>query len=212
MNGVAFQQSRPCTGLRVSKLCLRGRGQLLENGFSAEFLPARIHLLAAPNGAGKSSLLASLAGLLKPDSGGSTFHNGSDVVLPHLISWLPPDDDFVLPQAANEIVQAGRWRFHRGRPSKDDREIARFCLDSLGFRGLQGLQGLQELHARPSSELSSGQKRRVNLARVLAQDADILLLDEPFRGLDHPARESCQKIFELLAGRGRTVIIADPSF
>ncbi len=192
--------------LHASNLRLTGRGILLEQGFSAAFVPGEIYYITAPNGAGKSSVLACLAGLLHPDSGTVEIrqenHPLSTTKKSALISWLPPEDDFVIPQSAIDIVLAGRWRFHLGRPSQQDRKIALQCLEMLE---------VETIFNKNSTTLSSGQKRRVNLARVIAQDAAIILLDEPFRGLDVQARRLCQRAFVALKSLGRTIIIADPN-
>ena len=187
-------------GLKVTDLRLKDRGAILADGYSADFTDGKIHHITAPNGAGKSSLLACLAGLLKPDSGSIAVQGLADKKAA-LISWLPPDDDFTMPQCTIDVVLAGRWRFHLGRPTQADQGIAMQCLDALG---------IGDLHNKASTELSSGQKRRVNLARVIAQDAAIMLLDEPFRGLDATARHSCREVIMALADRGRTIIVADP--
>ena len=187
-------------GLKVTDLRLKDRGAILADGYSADFTDGKIHHITAPNGAGKSSLLACLAGLLKPDSGSIAVQGLADKKAA-LISWLPPDDDFTMPQCAIDVVLAGRWRFHLGRPTQADQGIAMQCLDALG---------IGDLHNKASTELSSGQKRRVNLSRVIAQDAAIMLLDEPFRGLDATARHSCREVIMALADRGRTIIVADP--
>ena len=202
-------------GLKVTDLRLKDRGAILGDGYSADFTDGKIHHITAPNGAGKSSLLACLAGLLKPDSGSIELQKNenenenekekddrkSTLEKAALISWLPPDDDFTMPQCAIDVVLAGRWRFHLGRPTQADQGIAMQCLHALG---------IGDLHNKASTELSSGQKRRVNLARVIAQDAAIMLLDEPFRGLDATARHSCREVIMALADRGRTIIVADP--
>ncbi len=196
--------------LKVTELRVKARGSILENGYSAAFTPGKIHYITAPNGAGKSSLLACLAGLLKPDFGSIEVQGIDDKKFTlqksahqnaALISWLPPDDDFSLPQCAIDVVLVGRWRFHGGRPTQSDHAIAMQCLNDLGIGDLQH---------KPTTELSSGQKRRVNLARVIAQDAAIMLLDEPFRGLDGSGRQSCLKALATLANHGRTIIVADP--
>lgn len=194
-------------GLKVTELRLKGRGSILDDGYSAAFMDGKIHYITAPNGAGKSSLLACLTGLLKADSGSIEVQKKekeagqSALEKAAMISWLPPDDDFTLPQCAIDVVLAGRWRFHLGRPTQTDQGIAMQCLDALG---------IGDLHNKASTDLSSGQKRRVNLARVIAQDAAIMLLDEPFRGLDATARHSCREVLMALANCGRTIIVADP--
>ena len=82
-----------------------------------------------------------------------------------------------------------------------DYEIAHACISATG---------LDPNTKKKTTELSSGQQRRLNLARVIAQDADILLLDEPWRGLDEDGRTNLHQLFQVLANIGRNIIIADP--
>lgn len=202
-----FMRARACAGLTLRRLTMAGRGQLLDEGFSADFTPGKIHHIEAPNGSGKSSILVCLAGLETVDSGtievnpGSVAYTTRDAAFR---SWLPPHDDFPLPVSVIDVVLAGRWRFRDVRPparTDGNLAIATDCLASLG---------IADLWNRSMDSLSTGQKRRVNLARVFAQDADILLLDEPFSGLDNEARQRVESCLEHIASLGRTVIIARP--
>ena len=197
-------QPRPCAGIRVRQLTMAGRGDLLATGFSADFQPGKIHQIEAPNGSGKSSLLLCLAGLEMPDSGTIEIQADHSVRKDDaaLKSWLPPHDDFPVPVSAIDVVLAGRWRFHGGKPSDHDVAIALDCLHSLE---------IGHLGTRPVVTLSTGQRRRVNLARVFAQDADVLLLDEPFSGLDRDAKRRVEECIHWITTLGRTVIVARPS-
>jgi len=201
--GLAFMRRRPCAGISVRQLRMTGRGDLLATGFSTDFHPAKIHYIEAPNGAGKSSLLSCLAGLDSPGSG-TIDVQGAGIATDDpaaLLAWLPPHDDFPLPVSVIDVVLAGRWRFHRGSPAASDITAAIDCLRSLG---------IAELSALSVDSLSTGQRRRVNLARVFAQDADVLLLDEPFSGLDEVAKRRVDDCLNWIADLGRTVIVARP--
>ncbi len=157
--------------------------------------------LIGPNGAGKSTLINLLAGLQKPTQGnilwnGNPLHNTR-----HEIAYMPQrtEVDWRFPITVRELVEMGRypalgmWR----TPNKHDREIVEKALDALQ---------LTQLQKRQIGELSGGQQQRAFLARALAQEAHILLLDEPFTGLDVPGMESLGELLQSLASEGRLII------
>lgn len=155
-----------------------------------------------PNGAGKSTLFKLLAGMLKPDSGSINMFGHA----PHehiCIAYVSQRSqiDWSFPVTVFDVVMMGRTRqiglFRR--PGKADRAIVQASLERVNALPLADKQ---------IGELSGGQQQRIFIARALAQDAHLLLLDEPLTGLDIPSQE---KLFECLAGlraSGVTVMIA----
>lgn len=165
-------------------------------GFSID--PGEMVALVGPNGCGKTTLLRCLVGEL-PMQGtvvihGSRPRRGYVSYVPQVQRW---ERDY--PITVGEVVAAGR-RAHRclfGRLSHHDREAIDAAIEEVG---------LPDLHRRPLSHLSGGQFRRVLIARALAQDADVMLLDEPFAGLD---RDSALRVIDALrrrVARGVTVL------
>lgn len=157
--------------------------------------------LAGPNGAGKSTLINLLAGLQKPKSG-SILWNGKPLHdTRHEIAYMPQrtEVDWRFPITVRELVEMGRypalglWRSQ----DKHDRKIVDKALEALQLTHLQ---------KRQIGELSGGQQQRAFLARALAQEAHILLLDEPFTGLDVPGMESLGTLLQSLASEGRLII------
>lgn len=157
--------------------------------------------LIGPNGAGKSTLLNALAGLLKP-RGGRILWNGSPLDENRReIAYVPQRSEvnWNFPLTVRSLVEMGRypglgpWR----RMKRHDIDIVERALDVLG---------LSELSNRQISALSGGQQQRAFLARALAQEAHILLLDEPFTGLDLPGSESLGSMLCTLASEGRLII------
>ncbi len=157
--------------------------------------------LIGPNGAGKSTLLKTLAGLLKADSGSILWRGKPLTRSSHEIAYLPQrgDVDWNFPITVRGLVEMGRypnlgwWRKYL----RHDQEIVERALTAMDLLDLQD---------RQISALSGGQQQRTFIARALAQEAHVLLLDEPFTGLDRPAQENLSKLFRELAAEGRLLI------
>lgn len=157
--------------------------------------------LIGPNGAGKSTLLKVLAGLLKPDAGSILWRGRALTQSSYEIAYLPQrgDVDWNFPITVRGLVEMGRypnlgwWKTY----SKHDEEIVDRALNAME---------LVDLQHRQISALSGGQQQRVFIARALAQEAHVLLLDEPFTGLDKPAQENLSRLFRELTAEGRLLI------
>lgn len=158
--------------------------------------------IIGPNGAGKSTLLKVMAGLLKPDSGRVEMF-GSEPDKHICIAYVSQrsEIDFSFPVTAADVVMMGRTKqiglFRR--PGKRDHEIVRASLDRVGAVDLAGMQ---------IGELSGGQQQRIFIARALALETDLLLLDEPLSGLDIPSREALLGVLDSLRPDGVTVMAA----
>lgn len=157
--------------------------------------------LIGPNGAGKSTLLKALAGLIPGDSGKILWRGRPLTRSSHELAYLPQrgDVDWNFPITVRGLVEMGRypnlgwWRQY----SKHDAEIVERALASMS---------LLDLQERQISALSGGQQQRAFIARALAQEAHVLLLDEPFTGLDKPAQENLSRLFKELTAEGRLLI------
>ena len=160
------------------------------NAFSAEFQAGMCYGILGPNGAGKSTLFKAILGLTDSDHGEILYRNQGLSSSRRRIAYVPQKGmvDWDFPATVQDIVQMGRlpWR-GPGRP------LGRADLRSVQ-EALEALE-LQDLRHRPLNRLSGGQQQRVFLARALAQQAETLLLDEPFVGVD-AATEA--KIVEIL--------------
>lgn len=157
--------------------------------------------LIGPNGAGKSTLLNALAGLLKVSSGEILWSNRPLRAQKHEIAYLPQrsEIDIRFPITVREVVAQGRY-IHLGAWGSErdhDRDIIDKALAALNLEALGG---------RQIGALSGGQQQRVFLARALAQEAHILLLDEPFTGLDVPGTRALSRLLRELAAEGRLII------
>ena len=165
--------------------------------------PGTVTALIGPNGSGKSSLLDAMAGLL-PVRGGSLEVLGASprnarARTAYVLQSTAVNE--ALPISAREVVAMARYpgRGLFARSQREDRDAVEEALERLGVAAL----GTRHLH-----ELSGGQRQRVLVAQGLAQDADLLLLDEPLSGLDIASRERILATVEEERRRGRTVVIA----
>lgn len=158
--------------------------------------------VVGPNGAGKSTLFKLIAGTLKPQSG--VIHVYGRVPDKHIcIAYVPQRSqiDWSFPVTVEDVVMMGRvgqiGLFRR--PGRRDWEIVRSSLERVHVLHLAGKQ---------IGELSGGQQQRVFIARALAQQAELLLLDEPFTGLDVPTHEAIFEILDSLRAEAVTVLVA----
>lgn len=158
--------------------------------------------VVGPNGAGKSTLFNILAGLLTPSSGTVSIH-GHPPAQHMCLAYVTQSSqvDWTFPVSVEEVVMMGRVGLIGlfKQPSKKDWSFVRECLERVQLRNLAH---------RQISQLSSGQKQRMFIARALAQEADLFLLDEPLAGLDIPSQEQILKILEDLKKLGITVLFA----
>jgi manganese/zinc/iron transport system ATP- binding protein len=180
---------------------LGGRTILQDVSFAAG--PGVLVGVVGPNGAGKSTLLNAIAGLV-PLKTGRILIEGQTVEGPigH-VAYVPQQErvNWRFPATTWDVVMMGRVRkigWFR-RPGKRDREAVRQCLDHVG---------MWDKHAAMVSELSGGQRQRVFVARALAQEADVLLLDEAFSGVDVASQDELVAVLKELRDDGRTILIA----
>ncbi len=154
----------------------------------------RIALLG-PNGGGKTTLLRALLGEIEPLAGALRIRARCATVPQTERSQLDYPVSALDVAAMGALARIPWWR----RPGRHERGRAREALDRVG---------LAEQAAETFGELSGGQRQRVLIARSLVEEARILLLDEPFSGLDRPNAERLEGLIDSLAGEGRGVIVA----
>jgi len=158
--------------------------------------------LVGPNGAGKSTLLKTFIGLLRPISGGCTFFGKPYKEVQKKVAYVPQRTsvDWNFPIHVLDVVLMGLYG-KRGPLKwirKEDRALAKQALDRVG---------MLPFASRQISELSGGQQQRVFLARALLQDADLLLMDEPFAGVDMATEKALMEVFVQLKEEGKTLVI-----
>jgi ABC-type Mn2+/Zn2+ transport system ATPase subunit len=159
--------------------------------------------VAGPNGSGKSTLLKTILGLVRPWRGTIELFGKTVGRSRNRVGYAPQSEivDWDFPVTVRDVVMMGRYG-RLGllrRPGDADREAVASALAEVR---------LEEFAGRQISELSGGQQRRMLIARALAQEADLLLLDEPMVGLDATNQHELLELFERLRNDGKTLLVA----
>lgn len=166
-----------------------------------ELAAGSLTAIFGPNGGGKSTLLRCIAGLMRPWSGAIEVLNARVGVHAARVAYVPQADevDWSFPIAVDEVVAMGRTQRigPLGRMGAADRAAVAEAL---------GRVDMADLASRQIGELSGGQRRRVFIARALAADPEIYLLDEPVTGVDPVTQEKIMNVLDAEAARGRTVV------
>ena len=157
--------------------------------------------IVGPNGAGKSTLLKGVLGLEKPVAGYVRLWGKTIDEVRERIAYVPQRGavNWDFPTTVFDVVLMGRY-VHIGlmrRPGREDRERARAALAEMQ---------LEKLAERQISELSGGQKQRVFIARALAQESDLYIMDEPLAGVDETTERIVMDKFAALQKARKTVI------
>lgn len=190
------QESRPVIDVRDLTVVYRDEPALAHVNFCVE-AGERVAIIG-PNGAGKSTLIKTIMGLLQAQGGSVQINSDNRYCLGYVPQHEGVDWDF--PVTVRDVVMMGRaqhmrWFAWAGQAQQRAVDAA---LERVGMR---------ELAHSPIGELSGGQRRRVFIARALAQEASILLLDEPFSGVDTSAQASLMDTLDALNREGMTILL-----
>lgn len=177
------------------------RGRVALDSSSFEIPAGAVTAIIGPNGSGKSTLLNGIAGLIDPTSGKLVVHpvNGHKAKVSYVLQSTKVNES--LPVTVSEVVTMGRYAgkgTFRWMRAEDRREVGD-AMDRMD---------IGELANRHLPELSGGQRQRVFVAQGLAQDHDILLLDEPVTGLDVPSAQAIDEVIHGELERGCSVIMS----
>lgn len=188
--------------LRVAGLSVRYESGFALDAVSFELCVGERTAVVGPNGAGKSTLFKVIAGVLTPSTG-QVHIFGHEPGGHTCIAYVPQRSqvDWNFPVNVFDVVMMGRvgkMGLFR-HPTARDREIVRQAL---------AVVNMDELTGRQISELSGGQQQRMFIARALAQEAELVLMDEPLTGLDVNSQEDILGILEQLRQRDVTVMVA----
>ncbi|HAV77235.1 MAG TPA: manganese ABC transporter ATP-binding protein [Anaerolineae bacterium] len=188
--------------LDVSHLTVRYNGRIALDDLTFHLHEGERVAVVGPNGAGKSTLFKVVAGVLQQNSGEVKIFGSR----PHghvCIGYIPQRSqvDWNFPVSVADVVMMGRsaklgpfnW------PRKKDWEFVRHALETVE---------LSNLSTRQIGQLSGGQQQRMFIARALAQEAELMLMDEPLTGLDTPSQEGILDLLDRLKKENVTVMVA----
>jgi manganese/zinc/iron transport system ATP- binding protein len=160
--------------------------------------------IVGPNGAGKSTLLKAMLGLIEAESGTVIIDGRPASDCRDRVAYVPQTEavDWDFPVTVFDVVLMGRYGRLGwfSRPGRADRVAAAEAL------ALVGMEDFRDRHIR---QLSGGQQQRVFLARALSQQADILLLDEPFAGVDAATEQAIFELIDRLTAEGKTMLVVN---
>ena len=189
--------------LETQNLTLSYNGQpVLSDVSLAVPVGARVAIVG-PNGAGKSTLFKGLVGLVPVVTGRVLIHGQPGGRMLSRVAYVPQREeiDWSFPVTALDVVLMGRYGRvgWLRRPKAADYALARRLLADIG---------LGELERRPIGDLSGGQQQRLFLARALAQEPSLLLMDEPLAAVDEPTRAALLAMLARLAEQGTTIMVS----
>ena len=188
--------------LSVSGLSFAYRDSLVLREVTLDLPQGVVMGIVGPNGAGKSTLLKAVVGLLKPTRGTVSCFGQPLPKVRRRVGYMRQASsvDWDFPTTVSDVVLMGTYGglgWFR-RPGAKERDVAAAALRRVG---------IPHLAHRPINQLSGGERQRTFLARLLAQQSDLLLLDEPFAGVDAASQETITNVLHGLRDAGRTVVI-----
>jgi len=183
--------------LALHDLSLAQGGRTVLEHVEGQFPDGAITALIGPNGAGKSTLIQGIMGLLKPSQG------RIECAVPReRRAWLPQQLalDLSFPMSVEELVMTGTWPSHGA--------LKGYCGPHYRkAREVMARLGISHLSHRPLGELSGGQRQRALFGRTLMQEAELLLLDEPFANVDIETVEVLTGVLRDMARQGTTILV-----
>jgi manganese/zinc/iron transport system ATP- binding protein len=197
-----FMASPTTSALEVRSLTVSYRSAPVLWEVDAVFPAGQLCAIVGPNGAGKSTLLKAALGLVPRDAGRVLIDGAEGRAALDHVAYVPQREsvDWDFPITVGEVVAMGRYRatgWFR-RVGRADRAIAEECLERVG---------MARYARRQIGQLSGGQRQRVFLARALAQQAPVLLMDEPFAGIDARTQADLLKLLGRIRDDGGSVVV-----
>ncbi|WP_289623100.1 metal ABC transporter ATP-binding protein [Neisseria montereyensis] len=198
--------SQTAASIHINDLTVRyNNGHTAIYDFSLGLEGGMTCALVGMNGSGKSTLFKSLMGLLKPHKGDIRLC-GLPIIKAlqnNFVSYVPQSEevDWQFPVSVYDVVMQGRYGYMNFLriPAKTDKQAVQTAMDRVD---------IAHLAERQIGELSGGQKKRVFIARALAQDSKVILLDEPFTGVDVTTENMIMDLLDQLRAEGRLILVS----
>jgi manganese/zinc/iron transport system ATP- binding protein len=188
--------------LETHDLSVSYRGKPVLHGVDVEIRPGTLTGVMGPNGAGKSTLLKAIMGVVRPDTGWVKLLGKPLREVTGRVGYVPQREsvDWDFPVTVFDVALMGTYAGLGwfGRPGKRERARAVQALEQTG---------IADLAHRQIGELSSGKQQRTFLARALAQDADVYLMDEPFAGVDAATERTIVSLLQSMRDAGKAVVV-----
>lgn len=186
--------------LDIRNLYVAYQDKIVLSNINIEIKEGTIVAIVGPNGAGKTTLIHSMLALIPIISGQVHFFDNKYHHVKSKIAFVPQRSaiDWSFPITVYEVVKMGRFvhRKHCSRRKHD--EVVKYALEMVGLSAFKD---------RQISKLSGGQQQRVFLARALAQEAQLYILDEPFQGVDEKTEQFMMDVFKMLKSQGKTLLM-----
>lgn len=192
-------------GVEIENVTVAYNGKIALHSASLQLQAGSIHGLVGMNGAGKSTLFKAIMGFVKPATGtisidGLSIHQAQKR---NLVAYVPQSEevDWDFPVSVHDVVMMGRYGYMNllRIPRAIDKQSVRASLERVE---------MWEMRDRQIGELSGGQKKRAFFARALAQQGTVLLLDEPFAGVDIKTEKMMIDLLTELRQSGHTILIS----
>jgi len=199
----ATAPAAPTAALELDAVAVSYGDTVAIEGLTAHVQAGSSVALVGPNGAGKSTLIRAILGIVPVAAGRIRVLGTDPVSARRRVAYVPQhtDLDSEFPVTARQVVLMGRYR-HVGwlrRPGRADRAAAASAIHAVG---------LDDVADHRFGTLSGGQRQRVLFARALAQEADVLLLDEPFNGVDLTTQQLMIDLLAAARSRGAVVVLS----
>lgn len=200
MKELALEKHLP---LQVDNLSVSLGGKIVLHDVNVKIKPASFVALVGPNGAGKTTFLRAILGVIPKINGSCEVGGKTGTAAAKAIGYVPQRQEFAwdYPISVENVVLSG---FGRNIPWY--RRARREHWQAV-YAALEKVQ-LWEMRSRQIGQLSGGQKQRVLIARALVNNPHILLLDEPFTGLDQPTIDLLMELFQKLASSGAAILMS----
>lgn len=189
----------------IDSLTVRYADVLALDSVSLRLHQGSICALVGVNGSGKSTLFKAIMGLVSVGTGTVRIFGTTSKAARkgNLLTYVPQseDVDWTFPVSVHDVVMMGRYGRlgPTRRPRAEDREAVEYALDQVGLTSLAG---------RQIGALSGGQRKRAFVARGIAQEAQLMLLDEPFAGVDKGSEATMTSLLQRLCADGKTILIS----